>query len=171
MTNYVISDTHIDDEQAIERYMRPFNDVDHMNEVIIQNWNRMVGYDDNIIILGDFIDKSSSRSRTKNIISLLNGDKYLLSDNISISESDCDSLRLPDNYKIEIDGYSFKFVHDIDNVPKYWNNWTIHGKSHNLHIDKYPLYNYKDRNVNVSCELTGYSPVMIRNIVNCIKNI
>lgn len=171
MTKYIVSDTHIDDQNAIEKYMRPFNDVDHMNETIIQNWNKLVSYNDEVIILGDFIHKNTKEQRTRNILSLLNGNKHIVNNKNGISVNRNKSVFGTGKYKIQMENYSFYMTHDINNVPKEWDGWVIHGKSHNLHIKSYPKYNYNDRNVNVSCEMTGYTPIMIKNIVNTIKEI
>lgn len=54
MTHYRTSDIHVDHANIIEYVPRPFNDVDHMFEVICANWNAVVMPDDIVTIEGDF---------------------------------------------------------------------------------------------------------------------
>lgn len=53
MTVWVSSDWHINHSRIIEYCARPFNDVNHMNEAIIANWNACVKPEDTVIVLGD----------------------------------------------------------------------------------------------------------------------
>lgn len=70
------SDSHFGHANIIKYCERPFKDVAHMNEVLVQNWNNVVGEDDTVFHLGDVAlgtwddwDKSLSR---------LNGHKVLI---------------------------------------------------------------------------------------------
>ena len=53
--NYYISDPHIGHENIILYDNRPFDDLNEMHRVIIENWNSRVKHDDTVYILGDFI--------------------------------------------------------------------------------------------------------------------
>lgn len=53
MATFVTSDTHFGHTRIIELCERPFRDVSHMNESLIENWNSVVGHDDTVIHLGD----------------------------------------------------------------------------------------------------------------------
>src|SRR6478735_2856912 len=50
---FFTSDTHFYHERIISLSNRPFKDVDHMNEMIVLNWNSKVGADDTVYHLGD----------------------------------------------------------------------------------------------------------------------
>lgn len=52
---FFTSDTHFNHTNIIRFCNRPFKDVAHMNETIIANWNSVVGPDDIIFHLGDFL--------------------------------------------------------------------------------------------------------------------
>lgn len=69
------SDTHFSHNNIIRYCDRPFRDVDHMNQVIIDNWNSVVSPEDTVFHLGDValgqIDKSLA------CVSRLNGYKIL----------------------------------------------------------------------------------------------
>ena len=54
MKRYVISDTHFNHSRILEYCQRPFDNVEEMNEVIINNWNKVINEDDIVYVLGDF---------------------------------------------------------------------------------------------------------------------
>lgn len=51
---FFTSDTHFNHTNIIRFCSRPFKDVEHMNETLIANWNRVVGPDNIVFHLGDF---------------------------------------------------------------------------------------------------------------------
>jgi len=54
MQTFFTSDTHFDDEFAIQYFNRPFNSMDEMNAVMVERWNDVVTDDDVVYHLGDF---------------------------------------------------------------------------------------------------------------------
>jgi calcineurin-like phosphoesterase family protein len=54
MKTFFTSDTHFDDEYAIEYFHRPFKSVDEMNLTIVEKWNSVVTENDTVYHLGDF---------------------------------------------------------------------------------------------------------------------
>lgn len=73
---WFISDTHFYHENIIKYCSRPFKNAIEMNEQLILNWNKIVKYDDDIIIAGDFIHTGNIEKIT-NLMSRLNGSKWL----------------------------------------------------------------------------------------------
>ncbi len=55
---YFTSDLHLGHKNIINYCERPFNDVHEMNKTILDNINKVVGFDDELYILGDFCFKS-----------------------------------------------------------------------------------------------------------------
>lgn len=51
---FFTSDTHFNHFNIIRFSNRPFYSVEEMDEILIQNWNNVVGKDDTIYHLGDF---------------------------------------------------------------------------------------------------------------------
>jgi calcineurin-like phosphoesterase family protein len=73
---FFTSDTHFGHKNIIKFCNRPYKDVPHMNEMLIENWNARVGPDDHVFHLGDVAlgpweDWDASLSR-------LNGHKHLI---------------------------------------------------------------------------------------------
>lgn len=80
MKRFVIADLHLGHENIIKYCNRPFKDVNHMNETIINNWNSVVSDGDIVYILGDFSMKFD-QEKTKTILDRLNGKKVLVMSN------------------------------------------------------------------------------------------
>ena len=57
MQTFFTSDTHFDDEFAIQYFNRPFQSVDEMNAVMVERWNTVVTDEDIVYHLGDFTPK------------------------------------------------------------------------------------------------------------------
>lgn len=53
MTIWLSSDYHFGHERIITLSNRPFKDVSHMNEMLVQNHNAVVAPDDHVYVLGD----------------------------------------------------------------------------------------------------------------------
>ena len=79
MKRYVISDTHFNHSRILEYCLRPFDNVEQMNEVIINNWNKVINEDDIVYVLGDFC--FGNKTMLKEIVSNLKGRKILICGN------------------------------------------------------------------------------------------
>lgn len=79
MTIFFTSDTHFGHARIIELCDRPFRDVDHMNEMMIKNWNETVGPDDTVYHLGDVALGTIAESLP--LVGRLNGHKILIPGN------------------------------------------------------------------------------------------
>ena len=76
---FFTSDTHFNHANIIKFCNRPFKDVEQMNEVMIANWNSVIGKDDTVFHLGDFC-LGGAAEWTK-ILDRLNGKIYLIMGN------------------------------------------------------------------------------------------
>jgi calcineurin-like phosphoesterase family protein len=77
---YFTADTHFYHENIIRLCQRPFEDVQTMNEMLIENWNSCVTDNDEIYILGDLVYKGKGREANE-ILKALKGKKYLIRGN------------------------------------------------------------------------------------------
>ena len=76
MQDFFISDLHFRHAKSIKKDKRPFKNIDSHDKKIIENWNNVVGKDDNVYILGDV-----GIGILKEIVSILkklNGKKHLI---------------------------------------------------------------------------------------------
>lgn len=81
---FFISDTHFGHANMLKftnydgSRMRPFNSIEELDELMIENWNKVVGPNDRIYHLGDVVYKCKNRDQ---IMSRLNGKKVLVKGN------------------------------------------------------------------------------------------
>ena len=78
---FIVSDTHFNHKNILkyEAEKRPFHDINEMNEVLIKNWNSVVGENDIVWHLGDV--GMGSPDNLKQFVSRLNGRKFLIMGN------------------------------------------------------------------------------------------
>ena len=50
---WITADLHLGHGNIIKYCNRPFNDVNHMNVMLVNNWNSVVSDDDVVFVLGD----------------------------------------------------------------------------------------------------------------------
>lgn len=160
LNSFVISDTHFF-HRNIERYCgRP---KDWMN-LIINNWNNVVGDNDIVIHLGDL--SFNNIINTANVTRNLKGRKYLLKGNHDkrskkwFDEAGFTLIKEP--FIVECEGFKILFSHRPRyDLPK--NTINIHGHIHNKrHFMVYEKFNFY---VNVSVEKINYSPIRINNLM------
>lgn len=74
------SDTHFGHANIIKYCKRPYRDAQHMDEMLIRNWNAAVRPDQTVIHAGDFAFKSDL-TKLKALIARLNGGIILVQGN------------------------------------------------------------------------------------------
>ena len=77
---FFTSDHHFGHTNIIKFCDRPFETVEEMNQVMIDNWNKKVQPNDNVYHLGDFA-LTKKRELLEEIIDQLNGNIFLISGN------------------------------------------------------------------------------------------
>lgn len=156
---YFISDTHFGHKNIIKYCNRPFQDIEEMEKVLIQNWNGRVKKNDTVYFLGDFV--FGSKNKTSEIAKKLNGIKILIMGNHDIRSQDfyksIGFVKVYDKPIILDNKYILSHEPMINvNIGKLIN---IHGHIHNTVLDKNDFLLY-----NVSCENIDYTPVSITQI-------
>lgn len=156
MKTFLISDTHFGHANILNfktntgETLRKFQDVYHMDQYMINAWNKTVGPEDKVYHLGDIA--FASFTRIKDIFDQLNGTKVLIKGNH-------DNLKLSQYQQIFKDVRAYhvldKFV--LSHVPIHpysLDHWTanIHG---HLHSNKIPDPKY----INVCVEQINYTPI------------
>ena len=174
---YYISDHHWGHKAVIWMSQRPFEDVHQMNMHMIEKWNEVVGEDDEVYYLGDFMYKMNPNTFVRNVLNNLNGKIYLIPGN-----HDKKHLKKYENrvewikwyhemsYTHEEKTYYFKLFH----YPIYsWDGmWRksihLHGHTHWNNEDVY--YESFGNKLNVNCEFLNYNPISIVKVIDMYNN-
>lgn len=172
MKNYwFIADTHFNHKTILNfknsegKPLRPFSNLEEMNETIIDNWNKLVKPQDKIYHLGDVI--FGNHIEYNNILKRLNGKKRLI-----LGNHDCNKERFLIPYfqkmhgvrHLNIEGNSLILSHipiHIDSLKRFRLN--IHGHCHDSHVKE---AREECSYVNVCVENTNYKPVNLEEIIN-----
>lgn len=176
-SHFVISDTHFGHENIIHYCNRPFASASEMDEVLVDNWNRVVAPQDHIYHLGDVTMERGSKSgpqaqRLIRLIQRLNGKKRLILGN-------------HDHFPVQV--YLEAGFEKIRGTGRWLEScWLshfpihpqslgraracIHGHIHDS--DTYRPALVEDRLVpywNVSVEVTNYTPVALEDLLVRLK--
>jgi calcineurin-like phosphoesterase family protein len=132
---FFTADQHFSHANIIKYCHRPFNDVNHMNTIMIERWNSKVkNAIDVVYVIGDFIYTHSKIER-RNIISKLNGQIVLI-------RGDHDGPWYTGLYQISDDTSLMILDHSIPITLCHWcmrvwpkshyNSWHLYGHSHGM---------------------------------------
>jgi calcineurin-like phosphoesterase family protein len=151
MKYWFTGDTHFHHTNIIKYTNRPFNTIDEMNEVLINNWNNLVNKNDVVFHLGDFDFKYNN-----NIFNKLNGNKIIIKGNHDKKEIISDIF-------INILKQKWLLTHNPNvSFPR-----IIHGHVHGLY--KYKINN-KGIKINVGVDVWDYKPVELETLIKLINN-
>lgn len=169
---YYIGDMHLGHKNVIKYDNRPFETVEEMDVVLIENWNSVVTEDDNVYIIGDFIYRSSHAAIY--YLKQLKGHKHLIIGNHDFKTLEDEKACL---YFDSIERLGYVKDGDIDVVMCHypiaeWNgkrrkkNKAYHVYSH-IHNRKNPTYDYMKKQVgalNAGCMINNYIPVTLEQL-------
>lgn len=160
---FFIADTHFG-EDNIRRYEdRPFDTVGEMDEALIANWNNTVGEHDEVYVLGDF----GADGREEEVLSRLNGTKYLLKGNHDVRSNDYyRSAGFAEVYDMPVLYKGFWILsHDAVYVNRNMPYANLFGHVHNNPIIK----DYSSQHYCVSVERINYTPIEFADIAKRVK--
>jgi len=181
---YFISDTHFLHDNIIKYCSRPENH----NEIMMENWNKVVKKDDNIIHLGDFAVGVGGRDITP-IVNFLNGEKTLISGNHDYKQED---FYMKLGFKkvlqygvIEYKGYKILLSHyplanggdDVlvktqkDEMRKLDFDFVFHGHIHNTNWDPRATMVGEYPHFNCSVEVIDYTPIHIDVMIKELESL
>ena len=114
MTDYVIADLHLFDTGIITYEARPFKNIDEYHTVLVDNWNKVVGNDDTVYVLGDVGPVGMCGvDELHEIVSKLNGHKILILGNHDRE------------YKFTDEDWKFIGFEKIYDIPVVYNGFMI----------------------------------------------
>ena len=194
MTIWYTSDQHFYHTRIIELCDRPFHEISHMNEIIINNYNSVVHPDDIVYMLGDFslgdIDEGLK------IVNRLNGHKKLMKGNHDrcfrggkkskgLMPSEWEKVYLDAGFESVSDSLSmvmplvmlshFPYAGDSHDVERYSefrlpdnNIPLLHGHTHSTEIITYSPKGTLQ--INVGVDANNFYPINNERIYDMIEN-
>ncbi len=178
---YYIADCHFYHRSLLTKMdARGFETVEDMNEYMIEQWNRKVHANDDVVILGDF--SWGNAEQTIELCERLNGKKYLIKGNhdlylkdkafdLSLFEWVKDYAELRDNKRkvvlshYPIVCYNGQYRVDEEGKPT---TWMLYGHIHNTHdqrlIDAYCAYVATQKHHRIGTEELASIPIQM---INC----
>lgn len=160
---WFISDTHFSHKNVIEYSQRPFNSVKQMDETMITRWNKVVGHNDEVFMLGDF--GLSSISYLTDVLLRLKGNIILIRGNHDGSVSKMRRIGFAavlEEATILIDGYDINMCH----YPKEEENDTLRLFGH-IHEKGKPYF--ENGQMCMCVELWNYTPVSEKTVQKQIQ--
>jgi calcineurin-like phosphoesterase family protein len=166
MMHWFSSDYHLGHENIIEYTNRPFKDLKKMDAAIIRNHNQRVKPTDTVFFLGDFCFRNTkggkpgegTENKAEYYLSKLNGRFVFIQGNHDHSNS----LNTPiTSAVIELGGREINLVHNPEHYdPSFEINFVGH-------VHERWKFRKVGRNylVNVGCDVWGYMPVNINEIL------
>lgn len=162
------SDYHLGHKNVIFYDKRPFKDVNHMDEMLIQNHNSVVQPDDDFYFLGDL---SFNSRRTSEYLSRLNGNKFFIKGNHDSTKDTCKLYQKYGTYlgllwEGTFANIPFTLCHYGMRVWRHSHRGAIHlyGHSHG----SLPALN---RSMDVGIMNTNYFPIHINDIFEKMQKI
>ena len=190
MAVFFTSDLHIYHANVIRYCTRPFTSIEHMNEMLVKNWNEIVGPEDTVYCLGDF---AMAFRPVETFTRRLNGIKYLVPGNHDFCHSyhkrsrnpeqrakwiqkyvDNGWIVLPEQTSLDIPGvaivnmchHPYHLTHKADDKYAKWRpkddgRWLLCGHIH----EKWKVV---DKMINIGVDQWDFRPVSVEQIKEII---
>ena len=158
---YIIADTHFGDDDIRLYEERPFPDTESMDREMIRRWNEVVSEQDRVYHLGDFCSQGEERCRE--LLSRLNGHKYLIVGNhdLYLTPQKWRELGFEECYDLPVILEQFFILsHEPLYVCRSMPYANLFGHVHNM-----PTYrSVSSRSACVSVERIDYTPVLLETL-------
>lgn len=166
---FYTSDLHLGHKNIIKLCNRPFEDIEEMNKTIISNWNKKVGKDDIVYILGDFAYRN--KCRASQYLKQLNGEIHLIKGNHDSWLKDEEArkcLKSINNY-LEIDDNGRKVVLShyptLDWNGRYRGAYHVYAHIHNSVNDTSLYCNLTKNMFNAGVDVRSFEPVTLDEMI------
>lgn len=187
---FYTSDLHLGHKNIIKYSNRPFDDVDHMNHVIIKNINEVTTPDDELWILGDLAMGRLEDSLS--LIKLMNPTVHLVSGNHDRCWGGAkakDRKKTPLYYEAGIASIQDEAVHDIDERMVVLSHFPYRNAERGDHteVDRFEDYRpinhglwllcghvhetwmHNDKMINVGVDVQNFYPVSEDGIIDFMR--
>ena len=172
MKIFVTGNMQLGRPSAIGKWKRPFENVDHMTDTLIENWNNLVGDNDIVYHLGNFAwdPKTAHDSLLK-----LKGKKIfmILGENDDAIHELARKRTLNDKVQIVNDLF---LERNIDAILSYWPLAVWYKKSKGFyHITGYPNRKHKTvpkkKIINCSTDQCNFKPQDINSLLDLLSEL
>ena len=161
---WIWSDLHLSDRLVLLGWDRPFRSVEEMNRHLLRNWRRRVGADDTIICLGDVAHPDAWRDdRLVPDLAECPGERLLVLGN---HDRDVPALRRAGFHK------TCRTALCATDPPLVLTHIPLlkpPDRAVNVHGHLHGAAGPTDRHVNVSVELTDYTPVGLTYVLELAR--
>ena len=173
MTKYYTADMHLDHINVLKLSNRPFDNGEHMQQSLIDNWNSVVTKADDVYHIGDFCFNPDTFIK---FIGELSGTKHFITGNhdskaikrlVRMKKEGCKPLKRVhfhgDIHTVKDSNYMVVLCH----YPLYeWNGYHrgsihLHGHTHG-NIGR---SNYNDKAFDVGVDVFDFKPVTLQEIL------
>lgn len=167
MSVFFTSDLHFGHDNIIKYCKRPFKDAQEMNEILIKNWNDVVGQDDVVYHLGDFaMGVTNKEEYAIKMRERLNGNIHHIMGNHDPDHWRTNSSKpkprfqsIKDFAQIKVEGQTIILFHY--GMRTWWHDlkgvWHIYGHSHG----QLPPYG---KSCDVGVDAWNFTPVSFKEL-------
>ena len=176
---WLYSDPHYGHKNILRYCNRPFISVEKMNETLLANYKKVVNEKSLVYFLGDMSFGRQERKEQTckwwceqlpgTIVTYIKGSHdHGIRPTMTVLPKNVQKVLLEDY--IQVGDIVFKLTHEPiyrDPQKEYNYDWLLHGHVH----DKQPVMNVSNRSINLSVEVTNYTPISLYEIVERINNL
>jgi len=157
------ADSHFDHANIIKYCFRPFEDVKHMDEILIGNWNSVVKPMDTVYVLGDF-----AMGDPRPYLHRLRGNIYLIpGDHDQWNKWPEDQVLTKIYQRIYHDQRIVLCHYPMLMWPQsHYGSWLLHGHNHAGNLPFYP-----GKIMNVGADLNDFCPVSWPKVVEHMESL
>lgn len=164
---YFTSDLHYGHANIISLCNRPFRNVNEMNQVLINNWNKVVTKNDTVYILGDIAHRVPVE-KVNEFINQLNGKKILVKGNHDEDYDENLFEEICDFKEIKYHKVHFSLMHyPLLEWPGYYSGAIcLHGHQHNNAKYNEEMKKEGILRYDVGVDANEFTPVSIEEIMS-----
>jgi calcineurin-like phosphoesterase family protein len=158
---FFTGDTHFGDPRVLRIDRRPFPDMASHDAAIVENWDAVVGQDDDVWHLGDFMSAKGGKCET--LLGKLNGRKHLI-----VGNNDPETTTGSEGWASVQHYAEFREGdHHLILCHYAFRTWNQMGKgSINLHGHSHGRLKPVPRQFDVGVDAQGLKPVSLTKILN-----
>ena len=172
---YFTSDLHLGHGNIVTLCNRPFSDVDAMDTVLIENWNRKVKKNDVVYLIGDIV---WDKKKVPYYLEQLSGKKILISGNhdstwIKKEEYQKYFDRIVPYLEVHLNGHPITMCHypmlewkSSREESKRKLGYLIHGHIHNRIADEYRQTFLHFNALNAGVDVNAFEPVTFDELMD-----